>query len=105
MELACRKSLQDLKLEYLDLYLIHFPISLKFVPFHTRYPPGWVVDPAVSNTMELSPVPIKDTWEAMENLVDKGLVKNIGLSNWNCQGLRDIFSYARIKPSVLQVIT
>ena len=36
--------------------------------------------------------------------VEKGLVKNIGVSNWNCQGLRDLLSYAKIKPSVLQVI-
>ena len=35
--------------------------------------------------------------------MDKGLVRNIGLSNWNCQGLRDVFSYARIKPAVLQI--
>ena len=102
VEDACRRSLDDLGLEYLDLYLIHFPISLKYVPFDVRYPPGWVPDPAVSDTMEFAPVPVRETWEAMEKLVEKGLVKNIGLSNWNAQGLRDIFSYARIKPAVLQ---
>merc|ERR1712020_603261 len=53
--------------------------------------------------LELEPVPVRDTWAAMETLLDQGLVRNIGLSNWNCQGLRDIFSYARIKPAVLQV--
>merc|ERR1719369_1130684 len=52
VEAACRKSLEDLGLDYLDLYLIHFPISLQFVPFETRYPPGWVADPEVSNTMQ-----------------------------------------------------
>ena len=38
---ALLKTLADLQLEYLDLYLIHFPIALKFVPFEQRYPPGW----------------------------------------------------------------
>ena len=45
VELACRKSLTDLGLDYVDLYLIHFPISQKFVPIETRYPPEWIYDP------------------------------------------------------------
>ena len=104
VEAACRRSMEDLGVDYLDLYLVHFPISLQFVPFHVRYPPGWLPDPEASETMEFAAVPISDTWEAMEKLVEKGLVRNIGLSNWNAQGLRDIFSYARIKPAVLQVV-
>ena len=104
VEAACRRTLQDLGLDYLDLFLIHFPISLKYVPFETRYPPEWLHDPHGDvKKMEFEEVPVQDTWRAMESRVDKGLVKNIGVSNWNCQGLRDLFSYARIKPSVLQV--
>ena len=104
MEAACRKSLDDLGLEYLDLYLIHFPISLKFVPFEKRYPPEWIHDPeSEDKRMEFEDVPVQDTWRAMEALVEKGLVRNIGVSNWNCQGLRDLLSYAKIKPTVLQV--
>lgn len=104
VEAACRKSLNDLGLEYLDLYLIHFPISLKFVPFEKRYPPEWLHDPeSEDKRMEFEDVPVKDTWRAMEALVEKGLVRNIGVSNWNCQGLRDLFSYAKIKPTVLQI--
>lgn len=52
--------------------------------------------------MIFHPVPVQETWRAMESLVKKGLVRNIGVSNWNCQGLRDLVSYASIKPSVLQ---
>ena len=77
---------------------------MKYVPFDVRYPPEWLYDPAAEKAcLELQPVPVRDTWAAMERLLDKGLVRNIGLSNWNCQGLRDVFSYARIKPAVLQI--
>ena len=101
---ACKKTLTDLGLEYLDLYLIHFPISLKYVPFEKRYPPEWFYDPDADNPkMELIEVSVQSTWQAMESLVEEGLVKNIGLSNFNCQGIRDVLSYARIKPAVLQV--
>jgi len=102
---ALLKSLADLQLSYLDLYLIHFPsISLKYVPFETRYPPEWTFDPNVSSPkMELDYVSLQETWTAMEQLVDEGLVKAIGLCNCNVQTLLDVFSYARIKPSVVQV--
>jgi D-xylose reductase len=39
----------------------------------------------------------------MEALYDQGLAKHIGVANYNCQSLRDLLNYARIKPSVLQV--
>ena len=101
---ALEKSLQDLRLDHLDLYLIHFPISLRYVPIEQRYPPGWVFDPgAESPQMQFSPVPLQQTWQAMEELVDAGLVKNIGACNFTTGLLSDLLSYARIRPSVLQV--
>lgn len=105
VEMACRKSLADLGLEYLDLYLIHFPtISLKFVPIETRYPPEWVHDPEGPNPrMQFAQVPIFKTWGAMEELVDGGLVRNIGLCNVGVAILSDVLSYARFAPQVLQV--
>lgn len=101
---ACEKTLADLGLDYLDLYLIHFPITLKYVPFEERYPPGWFFDPDANHPkMEEDKVPIRETWEAMEGLVDAGLVKNIGVCNYGTSLLRDLMSYAKILPAVLQV--
>lgn len=104
VEMACRKTLADLQLEQLDLYLIHFPIALEFVPIETRYPPEWLHDPdAASPGMKRAPVPLHQTWAAMEDLVDKGLVRQIGVCNYNSGLLHDLMSYARIKPSMLQI--
>lgn len=101
---ACQKSLKDLGVDYLDLYLIHFPISQKFVPFETRYPPEWFYDPSAKDRrIEEDLVPMSETWQAMEELVREGLVRNIGVCNFGTSLLRDLLSYAKIKPAVLQI--
>ena len=101
---ALMKSLKDLQLDYLDLYLIHFPISSQYVPFEERYPPGWFSNPDDSNPrIEEDPVPIIDTWRAMEDLVREGLVKEIGVCNFGTSLLRDLMSQATIPPAMLQV--
>mmetsp|Transcript_3649 Transcript_3649/g.10155 ORF Transcript_3649/g.10155 Transcript_3649/m.10155 type:complete len:341 (-) Transcript_3649:853-1875(-) len=102
---AATRTLSDLKLDQLDLYMIHFPsISLKYVPFEERYPPEWIHDPTASSpSMQLDPVPLQETWEAMESLVEEGLVKAIGLCNVNVQTLLDVLSYAKIKPAAVQI--
>ncbi|MBJ2138748.1 aldo/keto reductase [Paraglaciecola chathamensis] len=101
---AIERSLSDLQLEYLDLYLIHFPIAQPFVAFDDRYPPEWITDPSAENPkMELAPVPLFETWQAMEALVEKGLTKEIGVCNYNTGLLNDLMAYAKIKPTMLQV--
>lgn len=101
---ACLKSLADWQLDYFDLYLIHFPIALAYVPFEERYPPGWFHDPGQpAKGMLIDPVPIIETWRALERLVDEGLVRHIGVSNFGCSLLRDLLSQARIRPAVLQI--
>lgn len=104
VEEACRKSLEDLGLDYLDLYLVHFPIALEYVPIATRYPPEWVHDPNAENpVMKPAKVPLHQTWMAMETLVEKGLVNRIGVCNYNSALIHDLMTYARIHPAMLQI--
>lgn len=101
---ALERTLSDLGLDVLDLYLIHFPIALEYVPFEHRYPPGWLFDPeAAEPKMQPVRVPFRETWAAMEDLVDAGLVRNIGVCNCNCALLRELLAECRIPPSVLQI--
>lgn len=104
VRLAAERTLRDLGLDYLDLYLVHFPIAQEFVPFERRYPPGWLFDAdRPDQGMKLARVSRQEVWEAMEDLVQAGLVRNIGVSNYNTALLRDLLAYARIRPAVLQV--
>jgi D-xylose reductase len=102
--LALARTLADLQLDYLDLYLVHFPIALAFVPFETRYPPEWLFEPtATEPTMVAANIPLQSTWEAMELLVDQQLTRHIGVCNYSSGLLHDLLRYARIKPTVLQI--
>lgn len=101
---ALEKTLSDLNLDYLDSYLIHFPIAQPFVSFETKYPPGWLYDPEASQPeMKTAPVALFETWQAMEELVNDALVKTIGVCNYNSGLLHDLMSYAKIKPTDLQI--
>lgn len=101
---ACERSLNDLGIDSFDLYLIHFPIAQRFVPFETRYPPEWLFDPdAESPGMVLADVPVHETWAAMEALVKAGKTRNVGVCNFGTSQLRDLIASADIAPAVLQV--
>ena len=93
---AFEASLERLRLAYLDLYLIHTPFA-----FH----PGDEQDPRDENGSVLydREVTLADTWRAMEDLVDRGRCRAIGLSDITLHELAPIYESARIKPAVVQV--
>jgi len=91
VEVACRESLTKLGLDFLDLYLIHWPVCLKS---------GHAFPPKAD---EMTDVPLEETWRAMETLVDKGLVKAIGVSNFSVPKLQRVLEMARVKPAVNQI--
>ncbi|OJK00991.1 hypothetical protein ASPACDRAFT_77840 [Aspergillus aculeatus ATCC 16872] len=100
VEPIARKQLQDWGLEYFDLYIVHFPIALKYVDPAVRYPPGWESE---NGQLEFSNTPIHETWKAMETLVDAGLARSIGISNFSAQLVMDLLRYARVRPATLQI--
>jgi alcohol dehydrogenase (NADP+) len=96
VEPAFNASLDRLRLDYLDLYLIHTPFAFQ---------PGNEQDPRDQNGNIVydRDVTLLDTWRAMESLVDRGRCRAIGLSDINLDGLLPIYESARIKPAVVQV--
>lgn len=93
---AFEASLKRLKLNYLDLYLIHTPFA---------FMPGEDQDPRdeKGNVIYDSSITLLDTWKAMEELVDGGKCRAIGLSDVNLKQLATVYESARIKPSVVQI--
>ncbi len=92
---ACKRTLQHLQLDYLDLYLMHFgvasPRDLGFEPLDEH------------GALITAPVSIRETCEAMQELVQLGLVKAIGVSNFTAPMLVDLLTYATIIPAVNQI--
>jgi len=90
---SCRKSLADLRLKYLDLYLVHWP----FPNFH---PPGCDVSSRSPDAKPYIHENYMKTWRRMEELVEMGLVRHIGTSNMTVPKLRLVLRDARTKPAV-----
>jgi len=90
---SCRKSLADLRLDYLDLYLVHWP----FPNFH---PPGCDVTSRSSDARPYIHENYMKTWRKMEELVEMGLVRHIGTSNMTIPKLKLVLRDACIKPAV-----
>lgn len=89
---AIQKTLRNLNMDYLDLYLIHWPVSAR---------PG-IYDYQIKKE-DFFPMDFKGVWAAMEECQKLGLTKLIGVSNFSCKKLANIMATATIPPSVLQV--
>ena len=70
VESACKRSLSRLSLEYVDLYLVHWPVAIRTIKDET------------STKYEKIKIPIHKIWPQMESLVEKGLTRSIGVSNF-----------------------
>jgi alcohol dehydrogenase (NADP+) len=91
---ALERTLGDLGLEQLDLYLMHWPVAQRR---------GVAMPSSAADQFGLAQVPLAATWAAMEDLVAAGLTRHIGVSNFSRTKLMALAASARIQPEVLQV--
>ncbi|XP_047946849.1 aldose reductase [Salvia hispanica] len=88
---AFLRTLEELQLEYLDLYLIHWPFRLR---------EGASKPPRGDDVLELD---MEGVWREMEKLVVEGFVRDIGVCNFTLKKLDKLLSFAKIKPSVCEM--
>jgi len=90
---SCEKSIADLRLNYLDLYLVHWP-------FPNHHPPGCDVTARNPHAVPYVHENYMRTWRKMEELVERGLVRHIGTSNMTIPKMELLLRDARIRPAV-----
>ncbi|XP_053687809.1 1,5-anhydro-D-fructose reductase-like [Sabethes cyaneus] len=96
VEEAFNRSLANLNIDYIDLYLMHSPMGHKFVAWEPENPDSAAVP-------EFTEVDYVDTWRAMEKLLKRGKVRSIGVSNFNSQQVARIVQECEVKPVTNQV--
>ena len=93
---ACEKSLEDLKLDYIDLYFVHWP-------FPNYHAPGCSGDSRNPDSKPFSIEEFMDTWRQCEKLVKQGKVRYIGMSNMTIPKLEAVLPLCEIKPVALEM--
>lgn len=96
VERSCRRSLENLKLDYIDLYFVHWP-------FPNYHAPGCDGDSRNPDSKPFSVEEFMDTWRQCEKLVDEGLVRYIGMSNMTIPKLEAVLPLCRIRPAALEM--
>ncbi|XP_065362107.1 aldo-keto reductase family 1 member B1-like [Calliphora vicina] len=91
---ACQQTLQDLGLDYLDMYIMHSPMGFQC---------GTDLFPMCEGKLLHSDDDYLDTWQAMENLVENKMCKNIGISNFNTKQIKRLLKHCNIIPQTLQI--
>lgn len=94
VEPALRRTLADLGLAWLDLYLVHWPVPIK---------PGVAFPASGHDLLPPEAAPLADTWAGMEAVLNLGLTRHIGVSNVSSRKLADLLAHCRIQPEVNQV--
>jgi alcohol dehydrogenase (NADP+) len=88
------KTLSALQLDYLDLYLVHWPVAIKKAIFMPESP---------DDLIPLTELPLSETWKGMESLVGSGSCRHIGVSNFSTAKLKSLLDSAKIKPEMNQI--
>ena len=91
---ALEQTLEDLQLEYLDLYLMHWPVAQK---------KGTTIPQSDEDMIPLSELPLELTWAEMEKAYNDGLVKAIGVSNFGATRLEEFLQKVQVMPAVNQI--
>jgi len=88
------QTLKDLQIEYIDLYLMHWPVALR---------PDVIFPSRGDEFLSLSDIPLINTWMAMQELKEQGLSRHVGVSNFNVPKMNALMTEGGIKPECNQV--
>lgn len=94
VEPALQATLHDLGLRYLDLYLMHWPVALR---------PGVGMPASAADFISPQALPFTETWSAMQQCLEHGLTRHIGVSNFSARKLQRLLTSARIPPEMNQI--